>query len=84
MQRNWLFSLSLVCAATAVTWPASAYAQSADTGAMAGTVLDGNGAAVPGAAPEGDQHGDAGDFHGDFERQGRVPAGAASAPRCTR
>ena len=50
MQRNWLLSLSLVCAASAAVQPAAAYAQSADTGAIAGTVVDANGAAIPGAA----------------------------------
>ncbi len=50
MRRNWLVSFSLVCAASAVACPAAALAQSADTGAIAGTVIDVNGAALPGAA----------------------------------
>ena len=49
MQRNWLLSLSLLCAGSAALVPVAAPAQSSDAGAIAGIVYDANGAVVPGA-----------------------------------
>ncbi len=50
MSRICLYALSLAVVGSAGFGVASGYAQSADSGAFAGVVMDANGAAVPGAA----------------------------------
>ena len=65
-------ALSFVLAFVCLCWAAAAFAQSA-TGTITGTVVDGTGAALPGATVNVTEAGDGHRSHGRHRRRGSLP-----------